>query len=171
ALRTHIGLVTQEVQLFNASLRENLSLFDPAIADQRLRGALDAVGLGGWLAELPNGLDSVLPPGGGLSAGQAQLLAVARVLLRDPALVILDEASSRLDPATEQQLELAFGRLLGGRTSIIIAHRLATVERADYIMILEDGACLEFGRRSALAADKHSRFAQLLRVGMEAALV
>lgn len=169
-LRRHIGLVTQEVQLFHATVRENLSLFDPSIVDERLHAVLAAVELDDWLVTLPNGLDTLLPPGGGLSAGQAQLLAVARVLLRDPALVILDEASSRLDPATEQRLEQAFARLLHGRTSIIIAHRLATVERADYIMILEDGQCVEFGLRIALAADPDSRFAQLLRVGIEEAL-
>ena len=115
-------------------------------------------------------LDTVMPPGGGLSAGQAQLLAAARVLLREPGLVILDEASSRLDPATEQRLEHAFGTLLAGRTAIIIAHRLATVQRADLIMLLEDGRCVEFGPRAALAADPTSRFAQLLEVGMEEAL-
>jgi len=169
-LRQHVGLVTQEVQLFHASVRENLSLFDRSIADERLYAALAAVELDDWLAALPDGLDTLLPPGGGLSAGQAQLLAVARVLLRDPALVILDEASSRLDPATEQRLEQAFARLLHGRTSIIIAHRLATVDRADYIMILEDGRCVEFGSRAALAAAPDSRFAQLMRVGMEEAL-
>lgn len=169
-LRAGIGLVTQEVQIFNASVRENLSLFDPAVPDQRLLAALQAVELDGWFATLPDGLDMIMPPGGGMSAGQAQLLAAARVLLREPGLVILDEASSRLDPATEQRLEHALGTLLAGRTAIIIAHRLATVQRADLIMLLEDGRCVEFGPRAALAADPNSRFAQLLEVGMEEAL-
>ena len=170
ALRTRIGLVTQDVQLFNATVRENLSLFDSSISDERLHAALAAVEMADWLATQPNGLDTVLPSGGGVSAGQAQLLAVARVLLRDPALIILDEASSRLDPATEQRLEHAFARLLAGRTAIIIAHRLATVQRADAILILEDGCILEHGERTALAASPNSHFAQLLLVGMEAAL-
>jgi len=116
------------------------------------------------------GLDTLLPPGGGVSAGQAQLLAVARVLLRDPALIILDEASSQLDPATEQRLEHAFARLLQGRTAIVIAHRLATVQRADYIMVLEAGRCVEFGPRQRLTADEGSHFARLLQAGMEEAL-
>lgn len=170
ALRERIGLVTQEVQLFHASVRENLSLFDPSIDDERMLAAIHAVEMDEWLLSLPYGLDTVLPPGGGVSAGQAQLLAVARVLLRDPALIILDEASSRLDPATEQRLEHAFARLLHGRTAIVIAHRLATVQRADYIMVLEDGRCLEFGPRTTLANDEDSHFARLLRVGMEEAL-
>ena len=90
------------------------------------------LGLGGWLAALPEGLDTLLAAGGGgLSAGEAQLLAFARLFLKDPGLVILDEASSRLDPATEALVEQAVGKLLAGRTGIIIAHRLGTVRRAD----------------------------------------
>ncbi|MEZ4836868.1 MAG: ATP-binding cassette domain-containing protein [Caldilineaceae bacterium] len=106
-----------------------------------------------------------------LSAGEAQLLAFARVFLIDPGLVILDEASSRLDPATEQRIEAALNRLLSGgegaRTCIIIAHRLATVQRADAILILEDGRILEYGMRLALAADPNSRFTRLLQTGLE----
>jgi len=87
------------VQLFRASLRDNLSLFDPDIPDARIVAALEDLGLGPWLRGLPAGLDAELAGGEGLSAGEAQLLAFARVFLRDPGLVILDEASSRLDPA------------------------------------------------------------------------
>jgi ABC-type multidrug transport system fused ATPase/permease subunit len=104
---------------------------------------------------------------GGLSAGQAQLLAFARIFLRDPGLVILDEASSRLDPATEVLIERAVDRLLTDRTGIVIAHRLATVDRADDILILERGRVVEHGPREALAGDPESRFATLLRTGME----
>ena len=105
------------------------------------------------------------------SAPEAQVLAFTRVFLRDPGLVILDEASSRLDPATEQLIERAVSRLLADRTGIIIAHRLATVLRADDILILEDGQIREYGEREALRADPDSRFAQLLRTGMEEVLV
>jgi len=104
---------------------------------------------------------------GGLSAGEAQLLAFTRVFLRDPGLVILDEASSRLDPATEQLIERAVDRLLMERTGIVIAHRLHTVNRADEILILEDGQAVEHGERRALAADAGSRFCELLRTGLE----
>lgn len=170
ALRGHVGLVTQEVHLFQASVRDNLTLFAPAHSDQQLLDALRAVDLWDWFQSLPNGLDTVLPPGGALSAGQSQLLAFARVLLKDPNLVILDEASSRLDPVTEQRLESALDRLLVGRTAIIIAHRLATVRRADYILILENGEAVEYGPREALAQEPQSRFANLLRLGMDEVL-
>ena len=105
--------------------------------------------------------------GVGLSAGQAQVLACARIFLRDPDVVILDEASSRLDPATERLVQAALGRLLDGRTGIIVAHRLATVAYADDILVLEDGRVREHGPRLALAADPTSRFAGLLRVAAE----
>jgi ABC-type multidrug transport system fused ATPase/permease subunit len=170
ALRARIGLVTQEVQLFNASVRDNLTLFDDGVADERLSVVLEALGLSGWLRELPCGLDTMLGAGGvGLSAGQAQLLACARIFLRDPDVVILDEASSRLDPATERLVHAALGRLLAGRTGIVVAHRLATIAYADDILVLEDGRVREHGPRAELAADPGSRFAALLRVaGQEA---
>jgi ATP-binding cassette subfamily B protein len=107
---------------------------------------------------------------GGLSAGEAQLLAFARVFVRDPGLVILDEASSRLDPATERHIERAIDALLEGRTGIVIAHRLATVQRCDEIVILENGRIVEHGGRDALARDPSSRFSELLRTGLEQVL-
>jgi ATP-binding cassette subfamily B protein len=120
---------------------------------------------------LPKGLDTVLQAGGkSLSAGEAQLLAFTRVFLKDPGLIILDEASSRLDPATEQLLERAIDRLLEGRTAIIIAHRLATVERADEIIVLEEGRIHERGERLALARDPASHFYRLLQTGLEEVL-
>jgi ATP-binding cassette, subfamily B, bacterial len=172
ALRERIGLVTQDVQLFQGTLRDNVTLFGRGVPDARLREVFAELGLDGWLRALPAGLDTPLGAGGrGLSAGEAQLVALARVFLKDPGLVILDEASSRLDPATERLLEGALTRLLDGRTGVVIAHRLATVERADRILILEDGRVAEFGRRSDLARDPASRFARLLRVGLAEALV
>jgi ATP-binding cassette subfamily B protein len=168
AVRARIGLVTQEVHLFNASVRDNLTLFDDGVPDDRITTVLDTLGLARWLQELPRGLDTPLGPAGvGLSAGQAQLLAFARVFLRDPDVVILDEASSRLDPATERLVHAALGRLLDGRTGVIVAHRLATVAYADDILVLEDGQVREHGPRLALAADPASRFAGLLRVATE----
>jgi ATP-binding cassette subfamily B protein len=172
ALRAHVGMVTQEVQLFQASVRDNLTFFDAGVPDARLIAVLDDLGLGEWLRALPDGLDTELAAGGaGVSAGEAQLLAFARVFLRDPGLVVLDEASSRLDPATERRIERAVDRLLAGRTGIVIAHRLATVQRADAIVILEEGRVVEHGPRAALARDPASRFAHLLRTGLEQVLV
>ena len=171
-LRRHIGMVTQDVQLFAATVRDNLTLFDPSIPDERILEVLRDLGMYSWYQSLPAGLDSHLgSAGGGISAGQAQLLAFARVFLKDPGLVILDEASSRLDPATEQLIERAVDKLLKGRTGIIIAHRLPTVQRADEILILDEGEILEQGRRSLLASDDASHFAHLLRTGLEEVLV
>jgi ATP-binding cassette subfamily B protein len=167
-VRQRVGMVTQNVELFRASVRQNLTLFDPTISDRQLLDILDDLGLSEWLAGLPDGLDTELAAGGSnLSAGQAQLLAFARVFLADPGLVILDEASSRLDPATEQLIEGAVSKLLHGRTGLIIAHRLATLQRADEILILDEGRILEHGPRAALAGDPNSHFAQLLKTGLQ----
>jgi ABC-type multidrug transport system fused ATPase/permease subunit len=169
-VRHHVALVTQDVQLFHATARDNLTLFDPAVDDRRITAAIDELGLDAWLSTLPNGLDSLVDASTGLSAGEAQLLAFARVLLRDPGLVILDEATARLDPATERHVEHAVARLFEGRTAVVIAHRLQTVLRADDILVLDDGRILEHGERTALMADPTSRFSSLLRTGMEEAL-
>ena len=167
-VRERIGFVTQEVQVFDASVRDNLTLFDDSVPDDRIIAALDTLGLADWLRELPRGLDTLLGSGAaGLSAGQIQVLACARILLRDPDVVILDEASSRLDPATERLVHTALGRLLAGRTGIIVAHRLATIAYADDILVLEDGQVRECGPRLALASDPTSRFAELLRTATE----
>jgi len=170
ALRQRVGMVTQDVQLFRATVRDNLTFFDRSIPDERLEAVLQALGLWDWVQALPEGLNTELKAGGGLSAGEAQLLAFTRVFLRDPGLVILDEASSRLDPATEQLIERAVDKLLENRTAIIIAHRLATVQRADEIMIIEDGSILEKGSREYLATNANSRFFNLLKTGMEEVL-
>jgi len=165
-LRRQIGVVTQDVQLFRATVRDNLTFFDPRIGDARIMAALEELGLAEWCRHLRAGLDTMLGAhGGGLSAGESQLLAFTRIFLQDPGLVILDEASSRVDPATERLIERAVTRLLRNRTGIIIAHQLATVARADTILILDGGAVAEYGPRATLAADPGSRFAALLRTG------
>lgn len=170
-LRARVAIVTQDIHLFSATVRDNLTFFDPGIADAQVWAALDMLGMGDWVRAQPNGLDTLLASGGtGLSAGEAQLLAFTRAFLRDPGLIILDEASSRLDPATERRLDEALTQLLRGRTAIIIAHRLGTLDRVDQILILEDGQVQEIGRRADLVRDPDSHFAQLLRVGMEDAL-
>jgi ATP-binding cassette subfamily B protein len=168
ALRRRVGLVTQDVQLFQATVRENVTFFDPSVPDSRILEVIERLGLREWLARLPDGLDTRLEAGGGgLSAGEAQLLAFVRVFLINPGLVILDEPSSRLDPATERLIDQGMRALLDGRTGIIIAHRLATVRRADMILTLGDGRVLEYGARETLARTPGSRFAALLRAGLE----
>jgi len=170
-LRTRIGMVTQDVQLFRASVRDNLTFFNNDIPEERILDAIHRLELDSWLATLPNGLDTLLQSGsGGLSAGQAQLLAFTRIFLEDPGVVVLDEASSRLDPATEALIERAVDHLLEGRTGIVIAHRLGTVTRADDILILDDGQVVEFGERAALSSDPGSKFSRLLATGMEEVL-
>ncbi len=174
-VRRRATLVSQDVQLFHASVRDNLTFFDPTIDGASVAGVLERIGLRDWL-RARSGADDAAGPlesdlrAGELSAGEAQLLAFARVFLSDPGLVILDEASSRLDPASERQIERAIDALLADRTAIVIAHRLATVQRCDEILILEQGRVVEHGPRSVLADDPSSRFARLLRTGLEPAL-
>ncbi len=171
-LRDRVGMVTQDVQLFQASIRDNLTFFNRRIGDDQIERFLREVGLWRWVESLPEGLDTPLSAGGqGLSAGESQLLAFTRVFLRDAGLVILDEASSRLDPATEGLLERAMDMLLRERTAIIIAHRLRTVQRADDILILERGRIVEYGPRTLLASDPASHFYSLLQTGLEEVLV
>lgn len=164
-LRQGVGMVTQDVQIFRATVRENLALFDAGVDDATILDAIESLGLLDWFRSLPQGLDTQIASGG-LSAGESQLLAFARVFLKDPGLVILDEPSSRLDPATERRIDHAVHELLRGRTGLVIAHHLATVQRVDDIMILDEGRVVEFGERARLAADADSRFSQLLAVGL-----
>ena len=169
-LRQRVAMVTQDVQLFQATVRDNLTFFNRAIPDEQLEHVLKQLRLWEWAQSLPNGLDTPLAGGQSLSAGEAQLLAFARVFLKDPGLVILDEASSRLDPATEMLMERAVDQLFAKRTGVVIAHRLKTVQRADDILILENGCMVEYGPRAALASDVNSRFYYLLQTGLEEAL-
>ncbi len=162
-----MGLVTQDVQLFQTTVRNNLTFFNQNINDERIYETLEILGLSTWLYSLPQGLDTNLgPDSSGLSAGQAQLLAFTRVFLKNPGLVILDEASSRLDPITDKLIEKAVDRLFTGRTGIIIAHRLATVQKANQILILEQGRVSEYGQREKLAKNPQSRFYHLLQASL-----
>jgi ATP-binding cassette, subfamily B, bacterial len=167
-LRRRVAMVTQDVQLIAGTVRDNVTFFDRSIPDERIHAVMEDVGLGAWLRSQPHGLNTALEAGGGgLSAGEGQLLAFTRLFLADPGLVILDEASSRLDPATEHLVERAIDKLLSGRTAVIIAHRLATVHRADEILILEDGRMLEHGERERLANSPDTRFHRMLQTGLE----
>ena len=164
ALRRRIAIVTQDVDLFRAPLRDNLTMFGTdAGGDADLQDLLGHIGLGDWVASLPDGLDTVLEGGQGLSAGEGQLVAFARAFLADPDVVVLDEASSRLDPLTEARIASATHRLLDGRTALVIAHRLETLADVDEIAVLENGRLVEHGDRQRLAADAGSRYARLLR--------
>lgn len=169
-LRSMVAMVTQEVELFNASVRDNITLFNQEIPDDRIWEALRSVGMDGWVWGKPGCLAYKLNGIHGLSAGEAQLLALARVFLSDPALVVMDEASSRLDPATERAMRNAVSALLRGRSAVIIAHRLETLRDVDTIAVLEEGRVIEFGRRVDLEERQDSRYGALLRAGLEEAL-
>jgi ABC-type multidrug transport system fused ATPase/permease subunit len=164
-LRRRAALVPQEVELFNGTIRDNVTLFDPTPTDRAVADALRSVGLD---ALADGGIDRPLGGGGaGLSAGEAQLLAMARVWLRDPDLVVLDEATARVDPVTERRIEAAMRELMRGRTTIVIAHRLSTLAEVDDIAVFEAGRIVEFGPREVLVADAAGRFRRLLDLALE----
>jgi ATP-binding cassette subfamily B protein len=164
-LRRRVALIPQEVELFSGSVRDNVTMFDPTPTDDQVVHALSRAGLA-TLAEA--GIDRPLGgAGAGLSAGEAQLLALARVWLREPDLVVLDEATARVDPDTEARLELAIAELMRGRTTVVIAHRLSTLRHVDEIVVLDHGRVVEHGDRSALVADDGSRFHHLLDLALD----
>ncbi|MEH0972747.1 ABC transporter ATP-binding protein/permease [Micromonospora sp. CPCC 205546] len=157
ALRRWVAVVPQRTEILAGTLAENVALFDPDLLDAAAR-ALRELGLDGWIAELPAGLDTRLGDGGHvLSAGQEQLVAFARILVRDPHVVILDEATARLDPVTETRVQQATERLLRDRIGIVIAHRLSSVRRCDEVVVMADGAVVEAG-----PLHSSERFAELL---------
>jgi len=152
SLRSTVGLVTQRTEILSATLAENIAMFDD-IDRGRINDAIDELGLQSWVDGLPDGLDTPLGAGGTkLSAGEEQLVAFARLLVRDVGVIVLDEATARMDPVTEQQVVVAADRLLRGRTGVIVAHRLGTTERADRVAVLEAGRVVQQGSRSELAA-------------------
>ncbi len=162
-VRRRVRAVSQDVQLFGATVADNVTLFDASVSAAEVERVLRAVGLDAWLAGLPEGVHSLLGPNGnGMSAGEAQLLALSRIFLADPAVVVLDEPSSRLDPATEHLVEIATAELLRGRTAVVIAHRVAALAHVDEIAVLDDGRVVERGPRAALLADPSSRVCRLL---------
>lgn len=167
-LYRRVGMVTQDVQLFDGTLRDNLTLFDSNVSDDSILETTARLGLRQWIDGLSNGLDTHLSSGGtSLSAGEAQLFALTRVFLTNPSIIVLDEPSSRLDAATEAMLQVAVDQLMEQCTGIVIAHRLATLEQADTIMVLQHGRIVEFGSREELANTPSSHYARLLQTGME----
>ena len=164
-LRDRVALIPQEVELFSGTVRDNVAMFDPAPTDDQVVAALRQAG---QQTLVDGGIHRPLGAGGaGLSAGEAQLLALARVWLRDPDLVVLDEATARVDPQTEQKIEQAVAQLMAGRTTVIIAHRLSTLRHVDEIVVLDRGRIVEHGDRSLLAADGDSRFHRLLELALD----
>jgi ABC-type multidrug transport system fused ATPase/permease subunit len=150
-LREEIALVTQEHHVFAGTLRDNLSLVAPDAPDAKLLGALEMVDATPWVSALPDGLDTVLGAGGStLTSAQAQQLSLARLVLADPHTLVLDEATSLLDPRASRHLERSLARLMQGRTVVSIAHRLHTAHDADRVVVVEDGRIVEHGTHAAL---------------------
>jgi ABC-type multidrug transport system fused ATPase/permease subunit len=151
-LRGHVALVTQEHHVFVGTLRDNLALASDGIAtDERLQAALEAVDAWEWVEDLPDGLDTVVGSGGHrLTDAQAQQLALARLVLADPHTLVLDEATSLIDPRAARHLERSLGAVLSGRTVVAIAHRLHTAHDADRVAVVEDGVISEIGSHDDL---------------------
>jgi ABC-type multidrug transport system fused ATPase/permease subunit len=192
-LRRRVALVPQEVELFEGTIRDNVTLFDAAPSDSDVEQALRHAGLDAlvdngpaWGEGVPHAREeggvgappgAAEPPargihrplgagGAGLSAGQAQLLALARVWLRDPDLVVLDEATARVDPETERRIAEAVAELMKGRTTFVIAHRLSTLDIVDEVIVFDHGRITEHGERAALVGNKDSRFRHLLELAL-----
>jgi len=168
ALRSAVGVVTQRTDILAGTLAENIALFAD-VPTSTVRAAVTELGLDDWVDGLPDGLETTLGPGGTpLSAGEEQLVAFARLLVRDVAVVVLDEATARMDPVTESLVVMASDRLLTGRTGILVAHRLTTTARADLVAVLDHGRVVQQGPRAVLA-DTYGPFRQLLDAGAEPA--
>lgn len=151
SLRRQVGVVTQRTEILAGTLAENITLFAD-LPRARIAEVVDELGLTEWVAGLDDGLDTVLGPGGTtLSAGEEQLVAFARLLIRDVHLVVLDEATARMDPLTESRVVAASDRLLRGRTGLLVAHRLSTIARADLVAVMATGQVVQFGPQAELA--------------------
>ena len=169
-LRGAVGVVTQRTEVIAGTLADNITLFAD-LPRAVVEAAVTELGLTDWVAGLPLGLDTVLGPGGtSLSAGEEQLVAFARLLVRDVSIVVLDEATARMDPVTEARVVRAAERLISGRTGILVAHRLSTTRRAEQVAVLESGRVVQQGPRARLAAED-GPFRRLLDASAHEALV
>lgn len=164
ALRQHIALVTQNSTLFDGSVYENVAYGKPGLTRAECRAALEAVELWDFVSQFPDGMDHPIGEGGAaLSGGQKQRLCIARALVKEAPLVLLDEATSALDTQTEKEVQAALDKLLAGRSAVIVAHRLTTVQNAHYVYVLEQGHVLEEGPPKELLA-KRGRYYEMCRL-------
>ena len=160
----HLVLIPQEGFLFNGTLRENLSYARPGASDDELWEVCRAIGIEEWVRRLPERLDTLVRERGGrFSAGERQLVALARALLADPAVIVLDEATANLDPESEARVERALGTLLEGRTAVVIAHRLRSAEQADRVLMMDRGKVIADGSHAELVESSEA-YAELVSV-------
>ena len=151
SLRSCFGMVLQETWLFNGTIRENIAYGKPDATEDEIIKAAKAAHAHSFIKRLPEGYDTVIGENGGsLSQGQKQLLTIARIMLTDPPMLILDEATSNIDIRTEVKIQKAFEELMKGKTSFIIAHRLSTIRNTDMILVMRDGNIVEHGSHKEL---------------------
>ena len=160
SLRKNYGMVLQETWLKNGTVRENLKMGKPEATDEEMIAAAKAAHAHGFIKRMEKGYDTVLGEGGSLSEGQKQLLCIARIMLTQPPMLILDEATSSIDTRTELKISDAFGKLMEGRTSFVVAHRLSTIIHSDCILVMQDGHVVEQGTHKELLA-KDGAYAEL----------
>jgi len=154
-LRTQMALITQDVFLFASTIRDNITAGNPPVSQERLDEIITGCNLDRVIRRLPEGIDTLLTEGGRtLSSGERQLIAFARALARDPSILILDEATSSVDSATEKLIQDATSRIMEGRTGIVVAHRLSTIRHADRIVVVHGGRIREVGTHEELLARK-----------------
>ena len=151
-VRNLFGMVLQETWMFEGTLRENIVMNRENVTDEDLDRVCEAVGLHHYVSSLPNGYDTMMREDDSISVGQKQQIAIARAMIGDPSMIILDEATSSVDPLTEKLIQNAMGRMMEGRTSFVIAHRLSTIIDADTIFVVKDGRIVETGRHEDLIA-------------------
>ena len=152
-LRQHIGLVLQDVFLFSGSIADNITLNDPNITREQLEATAELVGASEFIRKMPNGFDyEVMERGATLSVGQRQLVSFVRAMVYNPKILVLDEATSSVDTETEETIQLAIEKMMKGRTSLVVAHRLSTIQKADRILVMEKGEIVEQGKHAELLA-------------------
>ena len=167
SLRSQFGMVLQDTWLYHGTIRDNIAYGKPNATDEEVIAAAKAAFADSFIMQMPNGYDTVIAEdGGNLSQGQKQLLCIARVMLVNPPMLILDEATSSIDTRTELKVQAAFQNIMEGRTSFIVAHRLSTIQNATTILVMEQGKIIEQGNHQTLLSRNgfyaklyHSQFA------------
>ena len=167
-LRRNVGIVPQEVVLFGGSIRENIAYGNPDADEQAIISAAEMANAWEFIQQFPDQLDTIVGERGiKLSGGQRQRVAIARAILKDPSILILDEATSSLDAESEHLVQQALYKLMEGRTTIIIAHRLSTIRRVDRIYVLDQGQIIESGSHQELALREGGAYKKLLQLQLE----